>query len=175
MPEKIFSIIHLGLFFLCASLFLSCGTIVKATNTEEKSPALKIPGSPLPPKSGTGVSLRVLWTVSKYVIGPNAQWGEENARKLLFKPLDINANSITFDGKTCRDIIFKKEQVKTKEYLANTYNITPQILGIEDETIEVIKTNCDLPGFDRYLRLPYGKLVICIRGVFFYFESVMNY
>jgi hypothetical protein len=130
---------------------------------------------PQPPKAGVGVSLRVLWTVSEYRLGTNAVWGDEEARKLLFQPLDITAASITFNGKTCHDVTFKKEQVKAKEYLANAYNTTPQTLGITDETVDVIKTNCTLPGFAEYMRLKYGRLVIQINGVFFYLAPAVNY
>ncbi len=119
--------------------------------------------------------MRVLWTVSEYRLGTNAVWGNEEARKLLFKPLDIDANSITFDGKTCRNVIFKKETVKAKEYLDNLFHTTPQTLGIEDETVEVIKTDCNLPGFAEYLRLRDRRLVIHINGVFFYLEPAVNY
>jgi hypothetical protein len=128
-----------------------------------------------PAASDKGVSMRVLWRVSRYVIIPNAQWQKEDAHKLLSKPLDITANSITFNGKICRDVIFKKEKVNTRQYLENFFHTTPQALGIEEETIESIKTNCDLPGFDRYIRLKYGRLAICINGVFFFFEPAMNY
>ncbi len=148
---------------------------MKEQTIEPQAAVVKNEGTPSAPTPGAGVSLRVLWTVNKYIIMPNAQWGEEDARKLLFKPLDIDVNSITFDGKTCRDIIFKKETVKTKEYLANTYNIAPQTLGIENETIEVTKTNCDLPGFGEYMRLRDMRLVIQINGVFFYLRPAINY
>ena len=130
---------------------------------------------PQPPKAGAGVSMRVLWTVSQYIIGERAIWGEKEARQLLFKPLDIDVNYITFDGKTCRNVTFKKEKVKAKEYLRHAYKTTPKALGIEDETIEVIKTNCDLPGFAEYLRLKDRRLVIQINGVFFYLEPAVNY
>jgi hypothetical protein len=119
--------------------------------------------------------MRVLWKVSEYRLGINAVWGEKEARQMLFRPLDITAASITFNGKTCRDVSFKKETVKTKEYLENAFHATPQALGIEGETIEVIKTNCDLPGFGEYLRLKDRRLVIRINGVFFYLKPAVNY
>lgn len=152
----------LGLIFI-----VSCSTTSKSTAEDNIQPQ--------PPARGGSVSMRVLWTVSQYRLGTNAVWGNEEARKLLFKPLDIDANSITFDGKTCRNVTFKKEQVKAKEYLAHAYKTTPKALGIEDETIEVIKTNCDLPGFAEYLRLRDRRLVIQISGVFFYLEPAVNY
>lgn len=175
MPEKIFSIIHLGLFFLCISLFLSCGKVVTASNSEEKSPVLKTQHASSAEVSGKGVSMRVLWTVSKYIMTERATWDEKEARKLLFKPLDMDVNYITFDGKTCSDVTFKKETVKTKEYLENVFHTTPQKLGISEETVEVIKSSCNLPGFDEYLRLKDKQLVIQINGVFFFLEPAINY
>ena len=130
---------------------------------------------PKPQTMDGSVSMRVLWTVSEYKIGANALWGNEEARNMLFKPLDITATTITFDGNKCSNVIFKKEIVKTKEYLGNFFHATPQLLDIGDETVEVMKTDCTLPGFAEYLRLRDRRLVIHINGVFFYFEPTVNY
>jgi hypothetical protein len=175
MRKKTLIILQLFFLFFATSVVLGCGTTGFASSKEGKSPMLKPESASPPAASGKGVSMRVLWTVSRYVITPDAQWQKEDADKLLFKPLDITATSITFNGKTCRDVIFKKEKTNTKEYLENILHATPQALGIEEEIIEVIKTNCALPGFDRYMRLKYGRLAICINGVFFFFEPAMNY
>jgi hypothetical protein len=126
-------------------------------------------------QTGAGVSMRILWKVTQYIIGEKATWCEKEARQMLFKPLDIDVNSITFDGKTCRDVFFKEEKVKTKEYLDNYFHTTPQALDIMDETADVIKTNCNLPGFGEYLRLKDRRLVIQINGVFFFMEPEVNY
>ena len=150
-----------GLIFI-----ISCSITSKSTVENNIQPQ---------PPAGTGVSMRVLWTVSAYIIGERAIWGENEARLLLFQPLDIDANYITFNGKTCRNVTFKKETVKTKGYLENFFHTSPQALGIADETLEVIKTNCDLPGFAEYLRLKDRRLVIRISGVFFYLEPAVNY
>jgi hypothetical protein len=178
-------VIHTGKYYTFLLLIyvfciLSCttaqgGATIKEQTTEPQSAVLKNEGPPLPPTTGAGVSMRVLWTVSEYRLGTNAVWGNEEARKLLFQPLDIDVNYITFNGKTCRNVTFKKEQVKAKKYLAHAYKTTPKALGIEDETIEVIKTNCSLPGFAEYLRLKDRRLVIQINGVFFYLEPAVNY
>jgi hypothetical protein len=122
-----------------------------------------------------GISTRVLWTVSGYKIGKGAVWNEDEAQKLLFKPLDIEAAAITFDGRTCRNVIFRKEKVNAKEYLERLFHTTPQSLDIEREEVEVIKTNCDLEGFAEYMRLEDRRLVIHLYGVFFYFEPAVNY
>lgn len=130
---------------------------------------------PKPQTIEGSVSMRVLWTVSEYKIGANALWGNEEARNMLFKPLDITATTITFDGNKCSNVIFKKETVKTKEYLDNFFHSAPQLLDIADETVEVVKTDCNLPGFAEYLRLRGGRLIIHINGVFLYFDPAVNY
>jgi hypothetical protein len=108
-------------------------------------------------------------------VGENAVWGEEEARKLLFKPLEIDSSKITFDGRTCHDVMFEKEMVSVKEYLDRVYQMTPQSLGIEGDEVEVVKTNCTLPGFAEYMRLRDRRLIIHLKGVFFYFEPGVNY
>jgi hypothetical protein len=65
--------------------------------------------------------------------------------------------------------------VNAKEYLANAYRTTPQALDIKEERIEVVKTNCSLPGFAEYIRLKDRRLIIHLNGVFFYFEPAVNY
>src|SRR5450759_2771930 len=98
-------VIHTGKYYTFLLLIyvfciLSCttaqgGATIKEQTTEPQSAVLKNEGTPLPPTTGAGVSMRVLWTVSEYRLGTNAVWGNEEARKLLFKPLDIDAVSYT--------------------------------------------------------------------------------
>jgi hypothetical protein len=144
-------------------------------NAEAQSPMSKNDGQSSQLVMSSGVSMRVLWTVSEYKVGTGAAWGEEEARTLLFKPLDIDATHITFDGRTCRDVIFHRDKVNAKEYVDHAYRTTPQALGIEEETVEVVKTNCTLPGFGEYVRLKDRRLIIYLNGVFFYFTPAVNY
>jgi len=139
--------------FVLVALIWGFGTFLLVPNPEIQRSVLKTEGLFSPLVGSGGVSMRVLWAISKYKVGEGALWGEEEARKLLFKPLDIDADKITFDGKTCGDVVFEKRMVNAKEYLANVYRTTPQALDIEEKLIEVVKTNCDLPGFAEYMRL----------------------
>ena len=122
-----------------------------------------------------GVTIRVLWTVSDYHIVKNAAWGKTEAENMLFKPLDINKSSITFNGETCHDVIFKSEIVNAPQYLGKRYQTSPQILHYNENTLEVIKTNCRLPGFSEYMRLRDGRLIVQINGVLFFFDPTVNY
>lgn len=164
-----------GFPLLVMALVWGFGTVMSDPNPEGQFPALKTEGLSFPLVAAAGVSIRVLWTVSGYKVGEGAVWGEDEARKLLFKPLDIDANTITFDGQTCHDVIFEKEMLSAKSYLDRVYHTTPQALGIESEMMEVVKTNCTLPGFAEYMRLQNRRLVIHLNGVFFYFEPAVNY
>jgi len=127
-----------------------------------------------PAQNSTGNVMRVLWTVSEYKIGFGGEWGENEARSLLLKPLDKRSSSITFNGQTCQGISFKSEIVDAEKYLSERYQTTPHMLGIPEETIQVIKTNCQLPGFSEYIRLKDRRLIIWIKGVFFFFEPTVN-
>lgn len=122
-----------------------------------------------------GKTMRVLWTISAYHIGRNATWGKTKAENMLFKPLDINRSSITFNGETCHDVIFKREIVNAQQYLGERYQATSQILNYNENTLEVIKTNCRLPGFSEYMRLRDRRLIVQINGVLFIFDPMVNY
>jgi hypothetical protein len=128
-------------------------------------------------KVNEGDSIRVGWTVNEYKLGTDALLREEEAREFLFKPLDIDVNTakITFNGQTCRNVIFETQQIASKEYLEKTYHTTPQAIGVRHEILEVINTNCDIPGFRQYVRLNDSRLIIYIKGIFFFFQPNINY
>jgi hypothetical protein len=151
------------------------GTTMSATNGGGQPPVSKNEKLPPPADAGAGVSIRVLWSVAGYKVGAGAVWGKEEAEKMLFKPLDIGPAYITFDGKTCHNIEFKKMTVKADEYFYQAYHLSPQALGIGEESLEVVKTSCDLPGFAEYVQLKDRRLLIQVNGVFFYFEPAVNY
>jgi hypothetical protein len=158
---------------------ICCGFEISmfAPDPEEQSLILKNErlSAPVTSTMNSNVSMRVLWTISEYKVSEGAVWGEEEARKMLFKPLDIDVTQITFDGKTCCDVIFQREEVDAKKYLDHAYRTTPQALGIEEDAVEVVRTNCDLPGFAEYMRLKDRRLIIYLNGVFFYFKPAVNY
>ncbi len=178
MRKKITIKISLGLLVLITLIVCGCSSAMTAPQAEGKTMAVKKEGVSLSSSGasgGAGVGMLVLWKVSDYKMGPNPVWGEKEARAMIFKPLDITETAITFDGKTCGNVTFKKETLKAKEGLAFAFHTTPQTLGIADEAVDVITSTCDLPGFDRYLHLKDGRVVIYLNGVFFYFKPKVNY
>ena len=126
-------------------------------------------------QTGQGTSMRVLWTVSSYHITENATWGEAEARAMLFKPLDISATTITFAGQACRDVEFASETVNAEKYLRERFQVTPQSLGLEEQTMQVVRTTCPLPGFGEYVHLPDKRLLVFMHGVLFVLNPRVNY
>ena len=171
---------YLAILLILSLTFAGCVSTQPQEGTETTMappPDDEILANPDQPRStdDTGMSMRVLWTVSGYVIGSDADWGEKEADELLFKPLDISESEIVFNDLTCKNISFQEEIVAAENYLANTWNINRQDLGISDEQIKVIKTQCDIPGFGEYMRLSDGYLIVVIHGVFFSFEPNRDY
>jgi hypothetical protein len=122
-----------------------------------------------------GMTSRVLWSVTGYRVGPGAAWGEKEAREMLFKGLDVTETSITFNGRTCDGVKFERETVETARYLKEAHRTTPGALEMTDGTTQVIRTDCDLPGFSEYMRLRDRRLIVPMHGVLFILTPVINY
>lgn len=120
-------------------------------------------------------SMRVLWTVTGYVIGDGAAWGKDEADGMLFKPLDVTDTEIIFDGQACQGLDFQRENAAAAAFLSNAWKTSPEELGIEAQEVQVIRTNCSLPGFQEYVRLPDRRLIVPMNGVFFIFEPAVSY
>ena len=123
----------------------------------------------------SSAGLKVLWTVLDYKRTDNATWTENEAKGMLFKPLYIDKTSITFGSDKCENIYFKIKEVKASEYLERIYKVDPQWLGITDDPVKLIQTNCDIPGFSEYIRLKDRRLVIFLNGIFFFLELNVVY
>ena len=197
MIEKFFS---LAMCLVLMSLLAACGSSAEAQEVQESGSypnppkatetgsypndsqddiVANIPDDSIPEGGHTaareGDMMRVLWTVSGYVIGENATWGETEAQAMLFKPLDITDTEIIFDSQVCSGVNFQQETVNATEYLSDVWKITQQDLGIDFQEVQVFKTNCSLPGFQEYIRLGDRRLIVPINGVFFLLEPAVTY
>jgi hypothetical protein len=120
-------------------------------------------------------SIRVLWTVNKYVILDKSKVSETEAQAFIFKPLDISEDSITFDGNTCSNVTFIEHDVNAKDYFSSNFHVVPQDIGIDDSPLKLVRTSCELPGFSEYFRLHNRKIVVFRNGVFLFFSPRVNY
>lgn len=120
-------------------------------------------------------SIRVLWTINRYVILDKSKVSETEAQAFIFKPLDISEDSITFDGNTCSNVTFIEHDVNAKDYLLSNFHTEPQDIGIDDSSFKLVRTSCDLPGFSEYFRLHNRKIVVIRNGVFLFFSPRVNY
>jgi hypothetical protein len=121
-------------------------------------------------------SIRVLWTVSGYVLSRNFTGDEEEAGELLFHHLDMGNDYITFSGKQCIGVVFDRQNVNIAEYVSNEWGETPKSLRIENhEMATEVRTNCNLFGFNAYLQLSSGDLIVPYNEVFYSFEPFVFY
>lgn len=163
------------LFMFCMVVGFLCIPFTVSVAVEDSRVMAGGPASGRSVRSGEGVSLRVLWTVTGYLPGANAALSDVQARNMLFKALDITTTSITFAGQTCENIVFEKEEVSADEYLRTHFQVDPRNLRITETSIEVIRTNCRLPGFAEYVKLGDRRLIVPIEGVLFIFEPAVDY
>ncbi len=151
------------------------GLSVNVVISEEKGTAMTAAEPAGVSSNPQGASMRVLWKVTEYKAGPASTLKKEDADKLVFSPLDIDASRITFAGKNCTNVVFQRERVPLGEYLTRVHAASLQAIGLSDQEVEVVKTNCTLPGFSEYFRLPDRRLVIVIDGTFFFLEPAVTY
>jgi hypothetical protein len=110
------------------------------------------------------------WVASRYVFGQVAAMETSQADALLKQQVEILPTEIRWQGKTCTGLVTRAETFNTQDYLAGTWQTSPQALGIQQSELQVISTNCDIPGFQEYLLFGGGQLVIGLDGVFFVFD-----
>lgn len=165
-------LVFLMLVSACNSLVVD-GTVqtpIPQNNDEEFQPAQIID------LDEDRTSMRILWIVADYVLGSQFDGDEAEARKMFFTPLDMTETQIIFQNQMCDDVIFAEESVVLSEYLAGTWQETPQSLGIESEQeVSLIRTNCELFGFREYLRLSDARLLVPYNNVFYFFNPYVDY
>ncbi|MHB8807238.1 MAG: hypothetical protein ACYC59_06620 [Anaerolineaceae bacterium] len=178
MTKKIFSLLActtlIAIFTACSSIADNTPSDSGSGTTDSQKTEITSDTTKEVEASTSGVTTRVLWTISNYVLGKDFTGSENAAKELLFKPLDINDTQIIFDGQVCDHVTFEKNMVNSSDYLTSNWEETPQSLGIEFEDLQVIKTNCKLLGFQEYMRLGNGQLVVPYNGVFFFFQPTVN-
>ncbi|MCI5145119.1 MAG: hypothetical protein D3923_06210 [Candidatus Electrothrix sp. AR3] len=123
----------------------------------------------------TGKTLKALWSITSFYFGNNPEWSEEEAKKMLFKPLFIDSSSIIFDKRSCQDIVSQTSSVDAAKYFSTKYKTMPDVISYEHDTLKVVKTNCHLEGFSEYMRLRDRRVVIHLHGIYFIFDPIVNY
>lgn len=124
----------------------------------------------LPSLGGFSSRDTIHWVATRYVLGQVAGMDETEARAVLSQAVEILPTEIRFQGKTCSNLITRSETFNATDYLVGMWQTTPQQLGIQKNDLQVITTNCDIPGFQEYVLLDGGQLGIWLDGVFFVFD-----
>ncbi len=131
------------------------------TNTEPVNQQAAYPAGDASLPAGT-------WLVEAYKFGGVSAWAEADAQAVVGKTVEITTDSITFDGAACNGVSATLETFEAASYLDAQYRTSPETLGIEASTLNVINTSCNVDGFATILQLDDTTLVINLQGVFFW-------
>ncbi len=94
---------------------------------------------------------------------------EDEARSWLGKTMRITQSGMTFEGRGCR-VTPEIEKVETGVFLASMLT-SPADVGIEAESMDLVRTGCDIPGLETLLALPDGRFVLLHQGVFMFMRK----
>lgn len=107
------------------------------------------------------------WQVTAYEFGPNPGLGRAVADIWLGKAARFEEGALEFEDKVCSYRPVPKE-VNAAEYFLAQYKIKPEALGLTEPKILLLRSECDIPGFEALFSLPDGRLLFQREGVFFY-------
>ena len=122
----------------------------------------------------SGAVMGIPWKLTDYLILPNATWNKSDANKLVFKEAFIDKNSIRFNGQTCKGVNFKHSTVSLNQHLSTKYHISVGAMNLPEQQVSKISTNCNISGFNNYLRLNDRRILIFINGVAFFLTPGIN-
>ena len=122
-----------------------------------------------------GESVRILWSVSSYKAVPDTEYDKNLAKSYLGKPLDMDSSSISFSGEKCSGISFSRKTTEAEPYLLKTLGITSQSINYKGKEITEITTDCHLQGFQRFIRLRSGELIVPMKGFILFLKPNINY
>ncbi|MEE4240888.1 MAG: hypothetical protein V2I36_05450 [Desulfopila sp.] len=122
-----------------------------------------------------GITTRPLWRVDGFIPKSNSTIGKNEILSYQGRSLDMVENAITFDGRSCSPIIIKRYQADTARYLSQQLHIHPKDAEYHSPTLEVIKTNCHIEGFDEFVRLNDRRLLVPVGEVVLVFLPIVNY
>ncbi len=124
---------------------------------------------------GAGITTRALWRIDGFLKGPDVAMTNDEILSYQGRPLDMDESSITFDGKICAPITIRRYQTDTALYFSGKLYIHQDEAEYSSPTVDVIETNCDIEGFDEFVRLNDRRLLVPVKGVVFVLEPIVNY
>jgi hypothetical protein len=117
--------------------------------------------------SSTQIPPTGIWKSSGNIPGPVSAMSAADIDAIMQKTTDIRQDKIDFAGQTCPVTHYTITSQDSASYFQDSYKTSLQQIGIDYPTIEVIKTDCTLPGFGEFVRTPENTLLVDIDGVFF--------
>ncbi len=110
-----------------------------------------------------------VWRVARAVPAADTSLDAAHIQTWIGKTARITQTAISFEGRTCR-VTPGISQMQAGVFLA-AHQLTPKDLGIPEETLEIVDTGCDIPGFQTLLALKDGRFLMLYENVFFILEK----
>lgn len=126
-------------------------------------------GQPDPPPQGD-------WQLYSYAYGPVHAVTEEQANAKISQKAIFTPTTITFGDQSCDSVTYTARFVSPADYLQQTYQAPPETIYLGQENMDIITTNCPIPGFSDIIRLTtiYNTTLIINQDGVFYFMYQNN-
>ncbi len=120
---------------------------------------IKAPDNIKPPLNGT-------WKIESFINAVNPNLTEKAAGTYLGKEVLIDNELVAISSNYTLSPSFKVKNVNTKDYLWE-YKISPEVLGIEDETIKIVTVISADQFYYEFLIIEDGKVLLFLDNGFF--------
>lgn len=108
------------------------------------------------------------WQITRYGFASISAMDKAQADTWLNKIADISVTNIAFDGKTCQVTSTGRSTSTTSDYFLVGFKTNPANIGVTQDKLDVIKTNCTGTPFEQFGQLDSATIVIAWNGVFFF-------
>ena len=116
------------------------------------------------------------WQLYSYAYGPVHAVTEEQANAKISQKAIFTPTTITFGDQSCDSVTYTARFVSPADYLQQTYQAPPETIYLGQENMDIITTNCPIPGFSDIIRLTtiYNTTLIINQDGVFYFMYQNN-
>ena len=155
-------VLILTLFIIIALLITSCSMdSIELYNNLESPSNINIP-----------ISGKYVFT--DYKLNAMSTMDEEEAKSYIGREAIFHNEFITLGDENCTEPSFRMKRVNTEEYLRYHYKITPEILDLELDEIEVISVRGIEQFFYEFLKISDDTIMVSMDGVFFLLNKVSD-
>lgn len=108
------------------------------------------------------------WQITRWSFAAISAMDKSQADAWLNKVADISTTRLAFDGKTCQVTTASSAKATSSDYFIAGFKTKPTDIGVMQDNVDVVNTNCAGTPFAQFAQLNATTLVIAWDGVFFF-------